>query len=95
MAQALEALSHLPETRDKQEQAIDLRLELRGVLVPLQGFAQNLIHLHEAERIAEALEDPYRFLCVALSLWATAHQERQVAGRRHNETRRSWPLESK
>ena len=25
---------------------------------------------------------------------ATAHQERQVAGRRHNETRRSWPLES-
>jgi hypothetical protein len=25
---------------------------------------------------------------------ATAHQERQAAGRRHNETRRSWPLES-
>ena len=28
--------------------------------MPLQGFEQNLIHLHEAERIAEALDDPYR-----------------------------------
>jgi class 3 adenylate cyclase/tetratricopeptide (TPR) repeat protein len=64
LEQALEALSHLPDTRDKQEQAIDLRLALRSVLVPLQGFAQNLIHLQEAERLAEALDDPYRLGCV-------------------------------
>jgi tetratricopeptide (TPR) repeat protein len=60
LEQALEALSHLPDTRDKQEQAIDLRLELRGVLVPLQRFEQNLIALQEAERLAEALDDSYR-----------------------------------
>lgn len=60
LEQALEALSHLPDTCDYQEQAIDLRLELRGVLVPLQRFEQNLTALHEAERLAEALDDPYR-----------------------------------
>src|SRR5207249_2628528 len=35
LEQALRALSHLPETRDTREQAIDLRLALRSALIPL------------------------------------------------------------
>jgi tetratricopeptide (TPR) repeat protein len=82
LEQALEALSHLPDTRDQQEQAIDLRLELRGVLTPLQGFEQNLIHLHEAERLAEALDDPYRLgrVCghIAVTLYLIRDYDRAL-----------------
>jgi tetratricopeptide (TPR) repeat protein len=58
--QALSALSHLPETRDTREQAIDLRLALRSALRPFGDLGRILTLLHEAEARAEALDDPRR-----------------------------------
>ena len=58
--QALDALTHLPESRDTVEQAIDLRLELRNVLVPLGEFGRLFDRLLEAEALAEALGDQHR-----------------------------------
>jgi tetratricopeptide (TPR) repeat protein len=58
--QALNALSHLPEQRTTREQAIDLRLALRSALRPLGDYERILAYLHEAESLAEALDDPRR-----------------------------------
>jgi class 3 adenylate cyclase/tetratricopeptide (TPR) repeat protein len=58
--QALGTLSHLPETRDTCEQAIDLRLALRSALMPSSDFGRVLAYLREAETFAEALDDPRR-----------------------------------
>ena len=56
--QALSALQHLPETRDTREQAIALRLALRGALWPSGDFQRILAVLCEAEALAEPLDDP-------------------------------------
>ena len=45
--QALVALEHLPESRSRHEQAIDIRLDLRMALRPLGDFARLLALLHE------------------------------------------------
>jgi tetratricopeptide (TPR) repeat protein len=58
--QALEALEHLPESRDTLEQGIDLRLDLRAALIPPGEFERLLAHLNEAETLAQALEDQRR-----------------------------------
>jgi predicted ATPase len=58
--QALSALSHLPETRETQEQAIDLRFELRNALVPLAEFRTIEGYLREAEALARTLDDQRR-----------------------------------
>jgi tetratricopeptide (TPR) repeat protein len=58
--QALGVLSHLPETRDTREQAIDLRLALRSALFPSGDSGRILTILREAEQLAEALGDPRR-----------------------------------
>jgi len=58
--QALSTLSHLPETRDTREQAIDLRLALRSALRPLGDFGRILAYLREAEILAQTLDDPRR-----------------------------------
>ncbi len=58
--QALDALSHLPETRDMREQAIDLRLALRSALLPSSDSGRILACLREAEALAVALDDPRR-----------------------------------
>src|SRR5262245_41521643 len=58
--QALGVLSHLPETRDTREQAIDLRLALRSALRSLGGLGRILAALREAESLAVALDDPRR-----------------------------------
>jgi len=60
LEQALEALRHLPETRDTIELAIDLRFELRNSLHPLGDPERILAHLREAEGFAKALDDPRR-----------------------------------
>jgi class 3 adenylate cyclase/tetratricopeptide (TPR) repeat protein len=71
--QALRALAHLPETRNMREQAIDLRLALRHALQPSRDFGRILVCLHEAEALAEALDDPRRLgqVCLFLSLCFT------------------------
>ncbi len=58
--QALDALAHLPQSRERDEQAIDLRLELRHVLFPLGEFGLLGERLREAEKVAVALNDPER-----------------------------------
>jgi class 3 adenylate cyclase/tetratricopeptide (TPR) repeat protein len=58
--QALNALPHLPDTRNTREQAIDLRLALRSALRPLGDLGRVLAYLCEAESLASALNDPRR-----------------------------------
>ena len=66
--QAISALSHLSETRETREQAIDLRLALRTALLPSGDFGHILACLREAESLAEALDDPRRLAQVSLLL---------------------------
>jgi class 3 adenylate cyclase/tetratricopeptide (TPR) repeat protein len=58
--QALTALGPLPDTREKTERAIDLRLELRQALFPMGEFARVWTYLQEAEGLARTLDDPRR-----------------------------------
>jgi len=58
--QALVALTHLPESREMLELAIDLRFDLRNSLMPLGEFGQTRDHLRQAEAVAEALGDQRR-----------------------------------
>jgi tetratricopeptide (TPR) repeat protein len=58
--QALTALTHLPETREILEQAVDLRFDLRNSLFPLAEFGRIEACLREAEALARRLDDPRR-----------------------------------
>jgi predicted ATPase/class 3 adenylate cyclase len=58
--QALSALSYLPEQHDTREQAIDLRFNLRNVLLPLGEQERILDHLRVAATLAEAIQDQQR-----------------------------------
>jgi class 3 adenylate cyclase/tetratricopeptide (TPR) repeat protein len=58
--QALTALTHLPETHDTREQAIDLRFDLRNALFPLAEFGRIEGYLREAEILARRLDDQRR-----------------------------------
>ncbi len=70
---ALAAGSHLPETRESLEQAIDLRFDLRNALWSIGAFEEILIHLRGAERLAKKLDDARRIGWVSVytsaSLW--------------------------
>jgi DNA-binding winged helix-turn-helix (wHTH) protein len=66
--QALKALTHLPESRDTLEQAIDLRLSLRTALLPL-GELRRIHHLlRDAATLAEALGDQRRLGLISTRL---------------------------
>jgi hypothetical protein len=56
-AQALTALRHLPASREATEQTVDLHLLRANSLVPIADFAPINDHLHEAEQLAQTLED--------------------------------------
>jgi tetratricopeptide (TPR) repeat protein len=58
--QALTALGHLPESRETQEQAIDLHFSLRVSLGALGEGERVLEHLRAAEALANALGDQRR-----------------------------------
>jgi class 3 adenylate cyclase len=58
--QALAALYPLPDTRQKLERAIDLRLDLRQALFPLNELAAVQRYLEEAEGLARTLDDSRR-----------------------------------
>jgi tetratricopeptide (TPR) repeat protein len=58
--QALEALVHLPPSRENIEQAVDLRFNLRNSLWPLGELTRLLKHLREAEALAKSLGDEHR-----------------------------------
>ena len=55
--QALSALEHVPESRERLELAIDLRFELRTALISLGEFERIRIILGEAETLAERMHD--------------------------------------
>jgi len=71
--QALSALPPLLETRDRREQAIDLRLALRNALLPLGSFERGLNYLCEAEPLAEALDDAHRLGRISAQMAGTFH----------------------
>src|SRR5262249_50756798 len=85
--QALAALSQLPERRDTIEQAIDLRYDLRNVLLPLDAHTRIFDHLHAAEALAERLGDDQRrgriacYLCISFTAMGE-HDRAIVAGQR-------------
>jgi len=58
--QALNAINHLPRTRETIEQGIDLRLALRNCLVPLAGYERALDYLRDAHALAQEIDDPGR-----------------------------------
>jgi tetratricopeptide (TPR) repeat protein len=58
--QALEILASLPESQSTLEQAFDIRLELRLVLIQLGEVRRVLERLREAEILAERLNDDRR-----------------------------------
>jgi tetratricopeptide (TPR) repeat protein len=66
--QALALSERLPETRERLEQAIDLRLDLRMSLHPQGTLERGLGHLRDAERLARILEDPLRLGWVSVYL---------------------------
>jgi tetratricopeptide (TPR) repeat protein len=87
LEQALAALEHLAATRDTRAQAIDLCLDLRGMLSPLAENQRLLDHLRRAEVLADELDDRRRQGAVAASmargLWALGDNIGAVeAGRR-------------
>ncbi len=64
LEQALEALQHIPQSRETTEQAIDIRLELQSSLSALGEPERTIHHLREAETLAEALGDQRRLLWI-------------------------------
>jgi class 3 adenylate cyclase/tetratricopeptide (TPR) repeat protein len=81
--QALHALLHLPERHDTVVQGIDLRLDLRNALLPLGDYGRIFDTLREAERLAEALDNPYRLGLVYTHLthyfWSMRNLDRALA----------------
>jgi class 3 adenylate cyclase/tetratricopeptide (TPR) repeat protein len=81
--QALTALAHLPENRERLERAIDLRFDLRNSLFPLGEFERILGCLREAEGLARTLDDPRRLgqMCVYMchNLWMSGHPREALA----------------
>jgi len=57
---ALAILSQLPDTQSTLEKALDIRFELREVLIHLDEFRKVRDNIREAERIAERLKDEGR-----------------------------------
>jgi class 3 adenylate cyclase/tetratricopeptide (TPR) repeat protein len=75
--QALTALQHVPETRERLEQAIDAHFNMRTALLPLGELERIFGCLREAERLARTLDDQRRlgemsvYLCA--NLYMTGH----------------------
>jgi transcriptional regulator with AAA-type ATPase domain/tetratricopeptide (TPR) repeat protein len=65
---ALTALAHLPPSRGHQEEAVDLRFELRNALWPLGQIENVRKVLTEASELAKELADPRRQGLVAAAL---------------------------
>jgi tetratricopeptide (TPR) repeat protein len=85
--QALAALEHLPEGHETLAQAIDLRLDLRNALQPLDEQTSIFKHLRAVEPLAERLGDPQRLgrlvssLCSSFSIMGE-HNRAIAAGQR-------------
>jgi tetratricopeptide (TPR) repeat protein len=58
--QALAALKALPDSQQLREQAVDLRLEMRNILIALGEFRAMFDYLSAAEALARTLDDQLR-----------------------------------
>ena len=65
LEEALPALRHLPESREVTELTVDIHLELRNALLPLDERARMREHLREAEVLARTLGDQHRLARIA------------------------------
>jgi class 3 adenylate cyclase/tetratricopeptide (TPR) repeat protein len=87
--QALTALQHLPETRARREQAIDLRFDLRTALFPLGEFERIFGCLREAQGLARALDDQRRlgqlsvYMCHNLNMTGRPTEALEFGQRAH------------
>ena len=80
---ALAALQHLPETRDRLAEAIDVRLDLCAALYTLGELDQILQYLREAEPSARRLNDPRRLGWIAYhfgGIYVTTGQVTEALG---------------
>jgi class 3 adenylate cyclase/tetratricopeptide (TPR) repeat protein len=81
--EALRVQQRLPQSRTRDEQAIDLRFELRSALMLLGDFQQTLNVLREAQDLARMLDDIRRLGLAAgyLSnlLWEMGQQDQAIA----------------
>jgi tetratricopeptide (TPR) repeat protein len=81
--QALHLLEALPETREKLEQAIDLRIDLRNALSPLGEFERIFGCLREAENLARTLDDQRRLgqlsVYMCHNFYITGHPRQALA----------------
>ena len=68
LEQALGAVRHLPEGREATELIIDIHLDLRNALIPLEEWARIGEHLHEAEGLARTLGDQLRLGRIVTSM---------------------------
>jgi predicted ATPase len=82
LEQALDALKHLPESRDTMTQGLDLRLEIHPALTSLGEFGRMLDYLREAETLAETLDDERRLAWITCRMtnyfFRTGDSERAV-----------------
>jgi predicted ATPase len=80
--QALTALAHIPESRERLEQAIDLHLDVYVALVPAGALAKVQDHLHEAEALTARLGDERRLGWVLVALgnhaWISGDSDRAL-----------------
>jgi tetratricopeptide (TPR) repeat protein len=65
LEQALGALRRLPESRETTELTIDIHMDLRNALRPLDERERMGEHLHEAEGLARTLGDRHRLARIA------------------------------
>jgi class 3 adenylate cyclase/tetratricopeptide (TPR) repeat protein len=79
---ALLALGHLPTSRERIEQAIDIRLDMRNSLMPVCQFDRVLGHLQEAQALAETMGDRHRLGWIAgytsACVWAIGDNPRAL-----------------
>jgi DNA-binding NtrC family response regulator/tetratricopeptide (TPR) repeat protein len=86
-ARALEALEHLPEGRERMEQAVDLHLARANSFIPIAELSPIVDHLREADGLARMMGDQARVGRVASFLsayyWLIGdHEQAVVHGRR-------------
>jgi tetratricopeptide (TPR) repeat protein len=81
--QALTVLQQLPASRDTRAQAIDLRFELRNAHLLLWDVGRISDALHEAQALAEALDDQPRLgrvsVYMTIHCWALGDYAQAVA----------------
>jgi class 3 adenylate cyclase/tetratricopeptide (TPR) repeat protein len=79
---ALDALGHLPVSRERTEQAIDIHLDASGALLPKGALAESLKHAEEARALAETLGDERRLAWVLVPLsnraWLSGDSQRAL-----------------